>query len=93
MSVPMPENWILPWVMAIEQDMKLSKLASMLVPYPRLSEIGKRVAGSFYTPRLFNARTRMLVRWLARLDDPGRETFPCPVTGPPGNDGSFSWRS
>ncbi|MEZ5838483.1 MAG: FAD-dependent oxidoreductase [Geminicoccaceae bacterium] len=58
---------ILPWVMAIEQDMKLSKLASMLVPYPTLSEIGKRVAGSFYTPRLFNARTRMLVRWLARL--------------------------
>ena len=35
--------------------------------YPTLGEINKRAAGSFYTPALFGARTRRLVRLLLRL--------------------------
>jgi hypothetical protein len=39
----------------------------MILPYPTLSEINKRVAGSYFTPKLFSGRTRSLVRLLLRL--------------------------
>jgi pyruvate/2-oxoglutarate dehydrogenase complex dihydrolipoamide dehydrogenase (E3) component len=39
---------ILPWVLAISQDLKIGTLASLIVPYPTLSEITKRAAGSYY---------------------------------------------
>ena len=34
---------------------------------PTLGEVSKRVAGSYYTPALFAARTKRLVRALQRL--------------------------
>ncbi|MGB3808696.1 MAG: FAD-dependent oxidoreductase [Parvibaculum sp.] len=55
---------ILPWVLAKSRGLKLSALAGLVVPYPTLSEISKRVAGAYYTPTLFSARTRALVRFL-----------------------------
>lgn len=58
---------ILPWVLAIEQKIPLSKIASTVVPYPTRSEITKRVAGSYFTPQLFSQRTRKLVSWIQRL--------------------------
>ncbi|MEZ5825622.1 MAG: FAD-dependent oxidoreductase [Geminicoccaceae bacterium] len=58
---------VLPWSLAIQKGMKLSDVASAIVPYPTLSEIGKRAAGSFYTPKLFSERTRCIVRWLGKL--------------------------
>jgi pyruvate/2-oxoglutarate dehydrogenase complex dihydrolipoamide dehydrogenase (E3) component len=58
---------ILPWVLAVGGRLKLSALASVVAPYPTLSEVSKRAAGSFYTPALFGSRTRRLVRWLLKL--------------------------
>jgi pyruvate/2-oxoglutarate dehydrogenase complex dihydrolipoamide dehydrogenase (E3) component len=58
---------ILPWALAISQKLKVGALADLIVPYPTRGEAGKRAAGSFYTPTLFSARTRRLVRLLARL--------------------------
>ena len=58
---------ILPWVMAVEQRQKLRSLAGLVVPYPTLSEVSKRVAGAYYAPRLFSARVRWLVQLLAKL--------------------------
>jgi pyruvate/2-oxoglutarate dehydrogenase complex dihydrolipoamide dehydrogenase (E3) component len=55
------------WTLAIAHRIKLSAMAGMIVPYPTLAEAGKRAAGSFYTPRLFSARTQWLVRLLSRL--------------------------
>jgi pyruvate/2-oxoglutarate dehydrogenase complex dihydrolipoamide dehydrogenase (E3) component len=56
------------WGLAIQQKMKIGAIASMIAPYPTMSEISKRAAGSFYTPSLFSTRTRRLVgllqRWL-----------------------------
>jgi len=56
------------WALAIQQKLKIGAIASMIAPYPTMSEISKRAAGSFYTPRLFSARTQRLVgliqRWL-----------------------------
>ena len=55
---------ILPWVLAITKDLKIGDLAGVIAPYPTLSEITKRSAGSFYTPTLFSPRTRAVVRFL-----------------------------
>ena len=58
---------ILPWVMAIDQGLKIGAMAGLIVPYPTLSEVSKRVASSYFTPTLFGDRTRRLVRFLSRL--------------------------
>jgi pyruvate/2-oxoglutarate dehydrogenase complex dihydrolipoamide dehydrogenase (E3) component len=58
---------ILPWVLAVERRLPLRTLAQVVVPYPTLSEVTKRVAGSRYAPRLFGAGMRRQVRLLARL--------------------------
>lgn len=56
-----------PWVLAISQGLKIGAMAQMIAPYPTFAEVGKRAAGSFYTPGLFSERTRKLVRFLARF--------------------------
>jgi pyruvate/2-oxoglutarate dehydrogenase complex dihydrolipoamide dehydrogenase (E3) component len=58
---------ILPWALAIARRLPIRALAELIVPYPTRGEAGKRAAASFYTPALFSARTRRLVRLLARL--------------------------
>jgi pyruvate/2-oxoglutarate dehydrogenase complex dihydrolipoamide dehydrogenase (E3) component len=56
-----------PWVLAIGQKLKIGAMAGMIAPYPTLAEVNKRVAGSYYTPKLFSERTKKLVRFLMRL--------------------------
>ncbi len=58
---------ILPYVLAVAGKLKLGDLASVIAPYPTLSEAGKRAAGSFYVPKLFGNGTRRLVRLLLKL--------------------------
>lgn len=55
------------WTLAITQGIKLSALASMIVPYPTRAEAGKRAAGAGFTQRLFAAKPRLAARLLARL--------------------------
>lgn len=55
------------WVLAISQGLKVGAVAGMIAPYPTLGEVNKRAAGSFYTPSLFSARTRRVVRFLGRF--------------------------
>jgi len=56
-----------PWVLAVANRMKIAQLASYIAPYPTLGEVGKRAAGSYFTPALFSARTRRVVRFLLRF--------------------------
>jgi pyruvate/2-oxoglutarate dehydrogenase complex dihydrolipoamide dehydrogenase (E3) component len=58
---------ILPWVMAVSGKWKIGKMAGAMAPYPTLSEVGKRAAGSWYVPRLFSERTRKIVRFLQKF--------------------------
>jgi pyruvate/2-oxoglutarate dehydrogenase complex dihydrolipoamide dehydrogenase (E3) component len=51
--------------LAIAQSVKLSALAGQVIAYPTLAEISKRAAGAWFTPSLFSARTRALVRMLS----------------------------
>ncbi len=64
---PSAGELIQPWELAIRARLKIGALAGLIVPYPTLAEANKRAAGSFYTPKLFSARTRKLVRLLLRL--------------------------
>ena len=43
------------WAMAIANKMKMSAIAGTVLPYPTLSEINKRAAGAYFTPRLFDS--------------------------------------
>jgi pyruvate/2-oxoglutarate dehydrogenase complex dihydrolipoamide dehydrogenase (E3) component len=64
---PHAGDLILPWVFAVQGKLRIGDLASVIAPYPTLSEATKRAAGSWYTPKLFSPRTRGIVRFLARF--------------------------
>ena len=51
----------------IGRRLPLSALASLVLPYPTLSEGGKRAAGEFYTPKLLSPFTKRLIGLLKRL--------------------------
>jgi pyruvate/2-oxoglutarate dehydrogenase complex dihydrolipoamide dehydrogenase (E3) component len=51
----------------IGRRIPLSDLASMVLPYPTLSEAGKRAAGEFYAPKLLSPATKRLIGLLKRL--------------------------
>jgi pyruvate/2-oxoglutarate dehydrogenase complex dihydrolipoamide dehydrogenase (E3) component len=57
---------IQPWCLAMQQNLKIGAMAKMIVPYPTLGEINKRVSGSFFAPLLFNNRIKRIVRFLMR---------------------------
>ncbi|MFC3677910.1 dihydrolipoyl dehydrogenase family protein [Ferrovibrio xuzhouensis] len=56
-----------PWSLALGRRLGIGAMQAMIAPYPTRSEAGKRVAGEFFRPQLFNPLTRRLVRLLARL--------------------------
>jgi len=58
---------ILPWCLALSQGMKISAMATVIAPYPTLSEVSKRAAGSYYTPSLFSEKTKKIVKFLSRF--------------------------
>ena len=55
------------WILPIQKKMKVKDVAGLILPYPTLGEANKRVAGSYFTPKLFSDRTRKVVRFLSRL--------------------------
>lgn len=56
-----------PWIIAIQNKLKIDAMATYIAPYPTLGEVNKRAAGSFYTEKLFSERTRRIVRFLLRF--------------------------
>lgn len=42
------------WSMLIANGLKMSAVADMVAPYPTFSEINKRAAGAYFSPRLFD---------------------------------------
>jgi len=53
------------WALAVSANLKVGAVAGYVSPYPTFGEISKRLAGSYYTPKLFSARMRRIVRLLA----------------------------
>lgn len=56
------------WAMVIANGLKMSHVAAMVAPYPTMGEINKRVAGAYYSPRLFdNPKVKRIVGLVQRL--------------------------
>ncbi|KIC36906.1 dihydrolipoyl dehydrogenase family protein [Leisingera sp. ANG-M7] len=58
------------WSMAIANGLKMSQVAAMVAPYPSISEINKRAAGAYFSPRLFESKfvkraVRFVQRWIS----------------------------
>jgi pyruvate/2-oxoglutarate dehydrogenase complex dihydrolipoamide dehydrogenase (E3) component len=64
---PRAGELLLTWSLAIAKKASLRDVAGLIAPYPTLSEVSKRAAGSFYTQQLFSPRTRRVVRFLSRF--------------------------
>lgn len=43
------------WALALANRIKMSQIAGMVAPYPTYGEIGKRAAGAYFSPRLFES--------------------------------------
>ena len=67
--MPQAGELIAPWAMAIANRLKLTAFTGTVLPYPTLYEIGKRAAGGYYAPRLFESpwvkrAVRLVQRWM-----------------------------
>jgi pyruvate/2-oxoglutarate dehydrogenase complex dihydrolipoamide dehydrogenase (E3) component len=43
------------WAMAIANGLKMSQISGTVLPYPTVSEVNKRAAGAYFSPRLFES--------------------------------------
>lgn len=55
------------WVAVLNGKVKLSTLASAVHPYPTLGEINKRVAGTFFAPKIFSNRIKKGLKFFFHL--------------------------
>jgi pyruvate/2-oxoglutarate dehydrogenase complex dihydrolipoamide dehydrogenase (E3) component len=55
------------WVAVMNGKVKLSTLASAVHPYPTLGEINKRVAGTFFSEKIFSEKVRKGLKFFFHL--------------------------
>ena len=55
------------WTLAIGQGLNIRSLAGIIIPYPTLSEVGKRAAITYFMPRLRSTWLRRIIVWLRRF--------------------------
>lgn len=56
-----------PWVMAIQNNLSIGAIAQTICSYPTFQELNKKVAGAFYTDKLFGSGMKRIVRFLMGL--------------------------
>ncbi|THD85192.1 dihydrolipoamide dehydrogenase [Aliigemmobacter aestuarii] len=57
------------WALALANGLKMSAIAGMVLPYPTLSEVSKRAASAYFSPKLFDSPVvrrvvGLVQRWL-----------------------------
>jgi pyruvate/2-oxoglutarate dehydrogenase complex dihydrolipoamide dehydrogenase (E3) component len=55
------------WVVAMAKDIKIGDLISLVLPYPTLSELSKRVAYAYYQPTLTRGWLRSIIGLLRKF--------------------------
>jgi pyruvate/2-oxoglutarate dehydrogenase complex dihydrolipoamide dehydrogenase (E3) component len=55
------------WTLALSRGLNIRAMTGIVVPYPTLSEIGKRAAITYFSPSLSNPRLRKLINFLRRF--------------------------
>jgi pyruvate/2-oxoglutarate dehydrogenase complex dihydrolipoamide dehydrogenase (E3) component len=52
------------WTLAIAQRLNIRAVTGVVMPYPTLSELGKRAAIDYFTPSLTSPWVRRIIAWL-----------------------------
>lgn len=56
------------WSLVLANRLKMSQVAGMVAPYPTISELSKRAAGAYFSPRLFdNPMVKRVVGLVQRI--------------------------
>ena len=55
------------WTLALSRGLNIRAMTGIVVPYPTLSEIGKRAAITYFSPGTNNPRVRRLIGFLRRF--------------------------
>jgi pyruvate/2-oxoglutarate dehydrogenase complex dihydrolipoamide dehydrogenase (E3) component len=55
------------WVAVLNGKVKLATLAAAIHPYPTMSEINKRVAGNFFSPKIFSEKVQKGLKFFFHL--------------------------
>jgi len=55
------------WVAVFNGKVKLSTLAAAVHPYPTIGEINKKVAGTFFTPKIFSEKIKKGLKFFFNL--------------------------
>jgi len=55
------------WVAVLNGKVKLSTLASSVHPYPTIGEINKKVAGTFFSPKIFSDKIKKSLKFFFHL--------------------------
>jgi pyruvate/2-oxoglutarate dehydrogenase complex dihydrolipoamide dehydrogenase (E3) component len=55
------------WVAVLNGKVKLATLAAAVHPYPTLGEINKRVAGNFFSPKIFSEKVQKGLKFFFQL--------------------------
>lgn len=53
--------------LAIQENMKLSRIAGLVHAYPSYSQMNKRAAGQYFSPKLYSSKARTLVKFIHRI--------------------------
>ena len=58
---------LMPWILAMENNLSIASIAQSIIPYPTLSELSKRAASKYYWPLLFSKKTKFIIKILSVL--------------------------
>lgn len=64
---PHAEDLLNEWVAILNGKVKLSTLAAAIHPYPSLGEINKKVAGSYFSPKIFSEKVQKGLKFFFHL--------------------------
>ena len=64
------------WVAVLNGKVKLATLAAAVHPYPTISEINKRVAGNFFSPKIFSKKMQKGLKFFFHLKGRACEVEP-----------------
>ena len=64
---PHADDLLNEWVAILNGKVKLSTLASAIHPYPSIGEINKKVAGSYFSPKIFSEKVQKGLKFFFHL--------------------------
>ena len=64
---PHAEDLLNEWVAILNGKVKLSTLAAAIHPYPTIGEINKKVAGSYFSPKIFSEKVQKGLKFFFHL--------------------------